>query len=248
MKEWQATGDWVAILNSDDLWHPEKLERQIKALRRKGGEWSYTLGNMIDEADAPIDRDVHADWPLKEVQDILPRLLNINRILASSVVFRRGSLQFRTELRYCGDWVALLWLAEHCSAVCVAEALTSWRQHETNSYRRSHALTLEEILVRRAILDRKDEWLDKAQDPKGAATGLSSCALALSALYVLIGQMRLARAAAKMASRLGPGGASAAKRRLLTSLPLRMAQRRLWPAQEPVPMDVEALDESAISL
>ncbi len=236
-----ATGDWIAILDSDDRWLSNKIEKQLEAVRDRGGLWCYTLGQMIDAEDKVLQTDVHADWPRTETQDLLPRLLDVNRVLASAVMFRRGATSFRPELRFCGDWVALLWLAEQSDAICVPEELTLWRQHDTNSYRRSNALTLEEILVRRAILDRREEWIANSKHKEATANGLSACALALSALYVLIGQMRLARAAAKMASNLRPASSLARKRRLVAAMPMKIAQRRLWPAEPPVSVDLGAL-------
>ena len=37
-----ATSEWVAFLDSDDLWRPEKLERQIKCVNRTGAKVCYT--------------------------------------------------------------------------------------------------------------------------------------------------------------------------------------------------------------
>jgi glycosyltransferase involved in cell wall biosynthesis len=236
-----ASGQWIAILNSDDYWSTKKLEKQIAALQKYDGLWSYTLGKMVDHKGRPMRETNHGNWPTDEVQDLLPLLLDNNRVLASSTVFRRDAASFRKELRYCGDWVANLWLAEHAPAICVPEHLTFWRQHENNSYRRSEALTLEEIMVRRAILDRREEWMEHGKSSKAVAQGLSSCAMNLSALYVLAGQMRLARAAAKMATNISPSNLRAHRRRLVTAMPKRLAQRRLWPSEPPVPLADEAL-------
>lgn len=238
-----ATGEWVAILNSDDLWQPSKLERQLAAVQKQGLSWCYTLGQMIDESGQPLRGEPHGDWPTEPAQDLLPNLLNVNRLLASSVLFRNGAVHFNPRLKFCGDWVAWLWLAEHGPAACVAEPLTFWRQHDRNSYRRSQALTLEEIFVRRAILDRRDKWFAKGRDEKAIAAGLSQSAMALSALYVLVGEMRLARTAARMATRLRPTSSHAHKRRLVASLPKKLAQRRLWPEEPPVPIEPGALGE-----
>lgn len=44
----EAKGRWIAFLDSDDLWLPEKLEKQIKFMERNGCHFSYTNYAEID--------------------------------------------------------------------------------------------------------------------------------------------------------------------------------------------------------
>jgi glycosyltransferase involved in cell wall biosynthesis len=51
----RATGQFIAFLDSDDVWVPEKIERQIEALRASPRcRWSYTRFDHIDDSGAPM--------------------------------------------------------------------------------------------------------------------------------------------------------------------------------------------------
>ena len=44
----EARGQWIAYLDSDDLWMPEKLEKQIRFMEANGYAFSYTNYEEID--------------------------------------------------------------------------------------------------------------------------------------------------------------------------------------------------------
>ena len=44
----RAKGRWIAFLDSDDLWMPEKLEKQISFMEKNGYSFSYTNYEEID--------------------------------------------------------------------------------------------------------------------------------------------------------------------------------------------------------
>ena len=51
----EAQGEWIAFLDSDDLWMPDKLEKQIGLMTEHNYVLSYTNYEKIDEDDLPLN-------------------------------------------------------------------------------------------------------------------------------------------------------------------------------------------------
>lgn len=49
-----ASGDYIAFLDSDDWWHPRKLEVQLAQMRAAGARVSYAGYQRVDEAGHPL--------------------------------------------------------------------------------------------------------------------------------------------------------------------------------------------------
>jgi glycosyltransferase involved in cell wall biosynthesis len=224
-----SRGELIAILNSDDFWTAEKLAAQVELLdRHPEAPYCYVLGWLANEEGKKQDDDIHERWPREELQEPLPHLLYENRILASSVLFRKSGLRFETTCRYSGDWVALLERSLAGPALCAPGRLSYWRIHGSNTSIRTEGQLLEEIRVRRAILENRDLWFVPRLPPPDVWRGLATNSINLQALYVLCGLGGLARKEAARALRWHPEKRVVLKRCLASLLPASVLRRKLW--------------------
>lgn len=85
----------VAILEGDDRWPPDKLERQVADFEDPAVVLSYGVGGLIDECGCEYGYVVPFSGPdrwNRPVGSILPSLLSSNPILSPTVVVRRAAL------------------------------------------------------------------------------------------------------------------------------------------------------------
>ena len=150
-----ARGDLIALLDSDDLWHPRKLEAQVAVLAR-----SPEVG-LVAADPAP---DVSAGWPTVGDPAGLPvrpvtlrDMLVRSRFGPSSVLVRRACFDevglFDTGLRSAEDRDMWLRIAACFPVVKVEAPLWWYRLHGGNMSAAAGRMEENELRVVRRALD-----------------------------------------------------------------------------------------------
>lgn len=82
----EAKGSWIAILDSDDAWTPEKLEKQIALQKRMNADLLFTGSAFMDSDGRPID------WYLHAPAEVTYRQLLKQNVLSNSSALVRKEL------------------------------------------------------------------------------------------------------------------------------------------------------------
>lgn len=127
-----ASGYWLAFLDADDLWLPQKLERQLEMAARAPLAMVYTDRFNIGARGALPE--IHGTLqPLYGGDIFIPLLMLGNHITTSSVMVRtevfRALNGFSEDLRAAEDWELWVRLAEHHLVGACTEPLVSYRFH-----------------------------------------------------------------------------------------------------------------------
>jgi glycosyltransferase involved in cell wall biosynthesis len=164
----EAAAGLVAFVDADDLWAPEKIEKQIAALRKEGPSVGlvYTGFALIDAA----SRITGGQCPT-EAGDVLERLCLFYFLgnCSSILVTKAAAVEvggFDPSLRArraqgCEDYQFCLRVAERHRFAVVPEHLTGYRQTSANmsgdllQMRRSWALVADEMRRKHPRLEKK---------------------------------------------------------------------------------------------
>ena len=132
-----ARGRYLAFLDSDDLWLPEKLERQLAAMSAAPARrWSYSRVQRIDAQGAPASEAGVQDWRRIEGAIVEP-LLKIEALVATPAVVAERSLVeeaqgFDEGQQFCEDYDLWIRLALRSEATAVDQPLACVRVHDSN--------------------------------------------------------------------------------------------------------------------
>ena len=162
----EASGDFVAFLDADDWWAPNKLERQLAALRAEPEKAvTYTGLTVVDPGTGE-----RTEAPAPDAKVVTSRLRWENpRVPPSCVLVRTALLReiggFGGErVRGVEDWDLLIRLAEKTSFVATPEPLTFYQSSnsgESGDADRMYAASLgllEDTLLRPYRGARRELW------------------------------------------------------------------------------------------
>lgn len=142
-----ATGEYISILNSDDVYHPQRIKKCLGEIKRDDNIGMVCgLLDIIDEKSTPVGQnDPTYQWyqgALKyfiESNDLITALISGNFIMTSSNIFCRSELApecgFFKALRYAHDLEFIIATASRHKVRVLDEKLMKYRVHEANTIR-----------------------------------------------------------------------------------------------------------------
>jgi glycosyltransferase involved in cell wall biosynthesis len=157
-----SQGKYIAILECDDIWENNKLEKQIEGLENNEGcvlSWgaAYTIdaasnrGKKINP-DVPLSKKIFENNPVKS---IIPHLLLQDFVPAMTIIFRRSVLEqlggFIQDTKIPSiDHTTLLEAALIGSFLFVDKPLGAWRYYP-DQVTKTHAIKIYENVFRMAM-------------------------------------------------------------------------------------------------
>jgi glycosyltransferase involved in cell wall biosynthesis len=132
----EASQAWVAFLDDDDLWAPDKLASQLDALRTTGRAWAYGGEVVVDE-----DLEVLSGSPPPTPEQVASALVRYNAvpgsasnvIVAAELLARVGG--FDPGLRRTPDWDMWLRLSREGLPAVVDRPIVAVCMHPGNMSR-----------------------------------------------------------------------------------------------------------------
>ena len=140
-----SSGDWIAILNSDDRFLPRRLETMLDRVAGARASWGFSRCECIDAAGDAIRAggSGRADW-LRTLQDGVasgdtvgmafvarnPSISTGTHVFSRALFERVGGYR---DLDYTHDWDFCMRASLHDEPVFVPEALYEYRIHGANT-------------------------------------------------------------------------------------------------------------------
>ncbi|AFZ26450.1 putative glycosyltransferase [Cylindrospermum stagnale PCC 7417] len=158
-----AQGKYIAFLDDDDLWEPQKLEKQISVLEanpRIGLIYSDSL--FFSDKRGLSLRSYNTAFPTPNLQ-VLWTLFRYNYIPVLTVVVRRDCLDkvglFDETLRCCEDYDLWLRLIEKFPIYFLNQPLARYRQSPNNLSQNEEQMFTNHLRVKEKVIERNPEFL-----------------------------------------------------------------------------------------
>lgn len=139
-----AKGKYITFIDSDDVWMPEKLQKQLDILARDENLVVWSEGLIIDEAGTPTGEtftQMNHSSGREKSGNIFEDLLQGNHILASSMIFKRENLKgihFDERFKYLNDFQFNVDMARLYRFWFIPEPLVQYRVHRGSTVKKDY--------------------------------------------------------------------------------------------------------------
>ena len=151
----KSKGSIISILNSDDMYAPDRIRCAVDTMQKNGGELVCTSVQYIDDDDQNITHSHPLGIRFFSSQKKIKRFPSVGfACLASNLAISTGNFVFTKALfnlvgdfrsyRYCHDWDFLLRAIFYTEPLFVEEDLYYYRLHGKNTFESLQSLAVDE--------------------------------------------------------------------------------------------------------
>jgi len=164
-----SRGEWIAFLDSDDLWKPNKLKEQVDFLKNKPNlAWVYSDAEVFEDTTGLMLYSFGERQRLYE-GDILEKLLIQDFIPSPTPLINKKVFEhvgYFLNYESAQDWDMWIRIAEYYPIGLISESLALYRKHPGNI---TSSLTWEKkyscrIDIIKNAIERNPEQLKKVKD------------------------------------------------------------------------------------
>jgi glycosyltransferase involved in cell wall biosynthesis len=119
-----AQGNYIAFLDSDDTWYPDKLEKQLEFMRINNSPFTFTSYDLMDEKGKLLGRTVKARKKVTYNTALFKNPIGCLTAIYDTDFFGK---QYMPEIRKRQDFALWLKLLKKSDAFGVQESLASYR-------------------------------------------------------------------------------------------------------------------------
>lgn len=134
-----AKGQWMAFLDSDDLWHKDKLEKQLSFMNKNNYSFSYTNYEEINHRGGKMNVEVKG--PKRITMRGMYRYCWMGCLTVMYDANKVGVIQIE-DIKKNNDYAMWLKVSQKCDCFHLDETLASYRRGRLDSISSSSLLTL----------------------------------------------------------------------------------------------------------